>query len=214
KGIFAVQEYLVNGVQEVYRSQGIRINNKHIEVIVRQMMRRVEIVDPGDTRFLEGEAIDKYDFMEENDRIYDKKVVTDAGDSTVLKPGQLVSLRELREENSRLKREDKKPVEYRDAVPATSSPLLQGLTRSSLGVQSWISAASFQETTKVLSTAAIGAKRDELLGLKENVIVGKKIPAGTGLRKYEKLLVMSMEDHKRDEERRALESAMQQEPED
>ena len=214
KGIFAVQEYLVNGVQEVYRSQGIGINNKHIEVIVRQMMRRVEIVDPGDTRFLEGEAVDKYDFMEENDRIYDKKVVTDAGDSTELKPGQLVSLRELREENSKLKREDKKLVEYRDAVSATSSPLLQGLTRSSLGVQSWISAASFQETTKVLSTAAIGAKRDELLGLKENVIVGKKIPAGTGLRKYEKLLVMSMEDHKRDEERRALESAMQQEPED
>ena len=214
KGIFAVQEYLVNGVQEVYRSQAIGINNKHIEVIVRQMMRRVQIEDPGDTRFLEGEAVDKYEFMKENDLIYDKKVVTDAGDSQNLKPGQLVTLRQLREENSYLKRNDLRLVEYRDAVPATSKPLLQGLTRSSLGVQSWISAASFQETTKVLSTAAIGAKRDKLLGLKENVIVGKKIPAGTGLRKYDKLLVMSKEIHEREEERRMLESAMQQKPEE
>jgi len=198
KGPFAVQSYLVNGVQEVYRAQGITINNKHIEVIVRQMMRRVQIEDPGDTTFLEGEAVEKYEFLEQNDWIFDKKVVTDAGDSKKLKPGQLVSLRQLREENSQLRREDKgKLVEYRDAVSATSSPLLQGITKSSLGTESWISAASFQETTKVLSTAAIGAKKDMLNGLKENVIVGKRIPAGTGAREYENLLVSSMEDHLR-----------------
>ncbi|NUQ25018.1 MAG: DNA-directed RNA polymerase subunit beta' [Saprospiraceae bacterium] len=189
KGPFAVQSYLVNGVQEVYRSQGITINNKHIEGIVRQMMRRVQIEDPGDTTFLEGEAADKFEFMEMNDFIFDKKVVTDSGDSNKLKPGQLVTLRQLRDENSYLKRNDKAMVQYRDAIAATSSPLLLGITKASLGTESWISAASFQETTKVLSHAAIGAKRDGLMGLKENVIVGKRIPAGTGLRKYQDLFV-------------------------
>ena len=195
KGPFAVQYHLVNGVQEVYRSQGITINDKHIEVIVRQMMRRVQIEDPGDTRFLEGEAVEKYEFLEENDWIFDKKFVTEAGDSNKLRPGQLVNLRQLREENSFLKRNDKKLVEYRDAVSATSSPILQGITKSSLGTSSWISAASFQETTKVLSQAAIAAKRDFLEGLKENVIVGKKIPAGTGLRRYDRLYVTTREAH-------------------
>ena len=193
KGPFAVQSYLVNGVQEVYRSQGITINDKHIEVIVRQMMRRVLIVDPGDTTFLEGEAADKFEFLNQNDWIFDKKFITDAGESAKLKPGQLVTLRQVREENSYLKRNDKKLVTFRDAIAATSSPLLQGITKSSLGTQSWISAASFQETTKVLSQAAIGAKKDFLQGLKENVIVGKKIPAGTGLREYQRLYVSSME---------------------
>ena len=194
KGPFAVQYYLVNGVQEVYRSQGITINDKHIEVIVRQMMRRVQIEDAGDTTFLEGEAIEKYDFLEQNDWIFDKKFISDPGESNKLKAGQLVSLRQVREENSYLKRNDKKIVEFRDAVPATSSPLLQGITKSSLGTFSWISAASFQETTKVLSTAAIGAKQDFLTGLKENVIVGKRIPAGTGLRKYDDLIVTNKAD--------------------
>lgn len=189
KGPFAVQTYLVNGVQEVYRAQGITINDKHIEVIVRQMMRRVVISDPGDTSFLEGEAVEKYDFLEQNDWIYDKKFVTDSGDSNKLKAGQLVTLRQLREENSYLKRNDLKAVQHRDAVAATSSPELQGITKSSLGTHSWISAASFQETTKVLSTAAIAAREDNLIGLKENVIVGKKIPAGTGLRKFRSLVV-------------------------
>jgi len=189
KGPFAVQSYMVNGVQEVYRSQGIAINDKHIEVIVRQMMRRVEILDPGDTTFLEGEAVDRHEFNEQNDWIYDKKVVADPGDSTSLKAGQIVSIRQLREENSLLKRNDKKIVEVRDAIPATSTILLQGITRASLGVESWISAASFQETTKVLSTAAIAAKKDTLSGLKENVIVGKNIPAGTGLRSFRDLEV-------------------------
>ncbi|MBK8506795.1 MAG: DNA-directed RNA polymerase subunit beta' [Saprospiraceae bacterium] len=189
KGPFAVQTYLVNGVQEVYRAQGITINDKHIEVIVRQMMRRVVIVDPGDTSFLEGEAVEKYDFLEQNDWIFDKKFITEVGDSNKLKAGQLVTLRQLREENSFLKRNDLKAVEYRDAVASTSSPELQGITKSSLGTHSWISAASFQETTKVLSTAAIAAREDGLIGLKENVIVGKKIPAGTGLRKFRSLIV-------------------------
>ncbi|MFK7808889.1 MAG: DNA-directed RNA polymerase subunit beta' [Saprospiraceae bacterium] len=193
KGPFAVQYYLVNGVQEVYRSQGININDKHIEVIVRQMMRRVQIEDAGDTTFLEGEAAEKYDFLEQNDWIFDKKFIEDGGDSAKLKPGQLVTLRQLREENSFLKRNDKKPVTFRDAIPATSSPILQGITRSSLGTSSWISAASFQETTKVLSSAAIAAKQDFLLGLKENVIVGKRIPAGTGARKYDRLHVSHRE---------------------
>ncbi len=205
KGPFAVQSYLVNGVQEVYRSQGITINNKHIEVIVRQMMRRVQIEDAGDTSFLEGEAVEKYDFLEQNDWIFDKKIVTNSGDSNKLRPGQLVTLRQVREENSFLRRNDKELVQYRDAVAATSSPLLQGITKSSLGTTSWISAASFQETTKVLSTAAIGAKQDFLNGLKENVIVGKKIPAGTGMKKYENLLVMSQDDYERSEARRAQE---------
>ncbi|TXB63515.1 DNA-directed RNA polymerase subunit beta' [Phaeodactylibacter luteus] len=202
KGPFAVQSYLVNGVQEVYRAQGITINNKHIEVIVRQMMRRVQIEDPGDTTFLEGEAVEKYEFLEQNDWIFDKKIVTESGDSTNLRPGQLVTLRQLREENSLLRRNDKELVQYRDAVPATSSSLLQGITRSSLGTESWISAASFQETTKVLSTAAIGAKMDFLNGLKENVIVGKRIPAGTGMRKYNDLFVTTKEAHEEHEARR------------
>jgi DNA-directed RNA polymerase subunit beta' len=202
RGPFAVQQYIVNGIQEVYRSQGIGINDKHIEVIVRQMMRRVEIEDPGDTKFLEGEAVEKYAFLEENDWIFDKKFVEEAGDSNNLKPGMLVTLRQIREENSYLKRNDLKLVEYRDAVSATSKPILQGITKSSLGTVSWISAASFQETTKVLSTAAIGAKQDFLNGLKENVIVGKKIPAGTGLKKYDALKV------------KPIESAYEQEPEE
>ncbi len=193
RGPAAVQQYLVNGIQEVYRSQGITINNKHIEVIVRQMMRRVQIEDPGDTSFLEGEAVDKFEFLEVNDWIFDKKFVLEGGDSNRLRPGQLVTLRQLREENSFLKRNDKKIVEYRDAVAATSSPLLQGITKSSLGTRSWISAASFQETTKVLSTAAIAAKVDGLQGLKENVIVGKKIPAGTGLRRFDHVFVTTKE---------------------
>ncbi|HPQ21036.1 MAG TPA: DNA-directed RNA polymerase subunit beta', partial [Saprospiraceae bacterium] len=189
KGPFAVQSYLVNGVREVYRSQGISINDKHIEVIVRQMMRRLEILDPGDTSFLEGEPVEKNDFLEQNDWIFDKKVVVEPGDSKTLKAGQIISIRQLREENSSLKRNDKKEVEVRDAIPATSRPILQGITRASLGVVSWISAASFQETTKVLSTAAIAAKQDTLSGLKENVIVGKSIPAGTGLKEFNDMIV-------------------------
>ena len=202
KGPFAVQYYLVNGVQEVYRSQGITINDKHIEVIVRQMMRRVQIEDPGDTIFLEGEAVEKYDFLEQNDWIFDKKFVIESNDSQKLKPGQLVTLRQLREENSYLKRNDMKVVEFRDAVAATSSPLLQGITKSSLGVYSWISAASFQETTKVLSQAAIGAKIDYLAGLKENVIVGKKIPAGTGMAEFNNMFVTSKEAYDKSNARR------------
>jgi DNA-directed RNA polymerase subunit beta' len=193
KGPFAVQSHLVNGVQEVYRSQGIAINDKHIEVIVRQMMRRLEIIDPGDTSFLQGEAVERYEFLEQNDWIFDKKFITDAGESNRLKPGQLATLRQVREENSFLKRNDKKLVQFRDAIPATSQPMLQGITRSSLGTESWISAASFQETTKVLSTAAINAAKDGLNGLKENVIIGKRIPAGTGMRKYQKLFVTAGE---------------------
>jgi DNA-directed RNA polymerase subunit beta' len=214
KGPFAVQSYLVNGVQEVYRSQGIAINDKHIEVIVRQMMRRVIIEDPGDTNFLEGEAVEKWDFIEQNDWIFDKKVITDAGESNKLKAGQLVSLRQIREENSYLKRNDRKLVTYRDAVAATSSSMLQGITRSSLGTESWISAASFQETTKVLSQAAIEAKTDNLYGLKENVIVGKKIPAGTGMRKFDNLFVTSMESHKAYKDRRMLMEAEEEEYEE
>ncbi len=195
KGPFAVQSYLVNGVQEVYRSQGIAINDKHIEVIVRQMMRRVEILDPGDTSFLEGEAVSRHDFYEQNDWIFDKKVVTDPGDSTNLKAGQIVSIRQFREDNSILKRNDKKLVQVRDAVSATSRVILQGITRASLGVDSWISAASFQETTKVLSTAAIAAKKDGLTGLKENVIVGKNIPAGTGMRFFSDIKVEPINEY-------------------
>lgn len=190
KGPFAVQAYIVNEIQEVYRSQGISINDKHIEVIVRQMMRRVNIEDPGDTIFLEGESAEKYEFLQQNDWIYDKKFIMDAGDSTKLKAGELVTIRQIREENSHLKRNDMKTVEFRDAVPATSSSMLQGITRASLSTYSWISAASFQETTKVLSSAAISAKTDYLEGLKENVIVGKLIPAGTGLIDRKNLIVM------------------------
>lgn len=195
KGPFAVQEYVVNEIQEVYRLQGVKINDKHIEVIVRQMMRKATIVDPGDTRFLEDDLVDKFEFVNENDYIFDKKVVTDVGDSTKLRAGQIVTLREVREENSILRRNDKKPVEYRDANPATSTPTLLGITKASLGVQSWISAASFQETTKVLSSAAINGKTDEMLGLKENVITGHPIPAGTGLRKFDSIIVGSKEEY-------------------
>jgi DNA-directed RNA polymerase subunit beta' len=195
QGPFAVQQYVVNEIQEVYRLQGVRINDKHIEVIVRQMMRKVSIVDPGDTKFLEEDLTDKFEFLEENDYIYDKKVVTDPGESARLRAGQIVSLRELREENSVLRRSDKKLVEYRDAKPATSAPTLLGITKASLGVQSWISAASFQETTKVLSSAAIQGKTDDMLGLKENVITGHLIPAGTGLREFENMIVGSKEEY-------------------
>ena len=195
KGPFAVQEYVVNEIQEVYRLQGVKINDKHIEVIVRQMMRKVTIEDAGDTKFLEGDTEDRIDFNAENDFVFDKKVVTDAGDSTKLKPGQIITVRELREENSILRRADKKLVEFRDAKPATSSPLLLGITKASLGTHSWISAASFQETTKVLSSAAIQGKTDEMLGLKENVITGHHIPAGTGLRDFENMIVGSKEEY-------------------
>jgi DNA-directed RNA polymerase subunit beta' len=195
RGPYAVQEYVVNEIQEVYRLQGVKINDKHIEVIVRQMMKKVEIVDAGDTKFLEEDLEDRFDFIEENDRIYDKKVVTEAGESTKLKPGQIVTVRELREENSILRRNDKKVVEVRDAKPATARPVLLGITKASLGVQSWISAASFQETTKVLSQAAIQGKVDMMLGLKENVITGHLIPAGTGQKEFEKLIVGSKEEY-------------------
>ncbi|HSR37302.1 MAG TPA: hypothetical protein VLL95_00175, partial [Phnomibacter sp.] len=195
KGPFAVQEYVVNEIQEVYRLQGVKINDKHIEVIVRQMMKKVEIMDAGDTRFLEEDLEDRFDFIDENDRIYDKKVVVEPGDSTKFRPGQIISLRELREENSVLRRADQKLMEVRDANPATAKPVLLGITKASLGVQSWISAASFQETTKVLSTAAIHGKRDDMLGLKENVITGHPIPAGTGLREFDNLIVGSKEEY-------------------
>ncbi|MGZ5254718.1 MAG: DNA-directed RNA polymerase subunit beta', partial [Flavitalea sp.] len=195
RGPFAVQEYVVNEIQEVYRLQGVKINDKHIEVIVRQMMKKVEIVDPGDTRFLEGDLEDRFDFNEENDYIYDKKVVTESGESAKLKAGQIVSLREIREENSILRRADRKLVEFRDANSATSQPVLLGITKASLGTQSWISAASFQETTKVLSSAAINGKTDEMLGLKENVITGHPIPAGSGLREFENMIVGSKEEY-------------------
>jgi len=195
KGPFAVQEYVVNEIQEVYRLQGVRINDKHIESIVRQMMKKLEIVDPGDTRFLEEDLVDRFEFNEENDWIYDKKVVLDPGDSAKLKAGQIVSLRELREENSILRRGDRKLAEFRDANSATSRPVLLGITKASLGTQSWISAASFQETTKVLSSAAIQGKTDDMLGLKENVITGHHIPAGTGLREFENMIIGSKEEY-------------------
>ncbi|HNX85617.1 MAG TPA: DNA-directed RNA polymerase subunit beta' [Bacteroidales bacterium] len=195
KGPMKVQEYIVNEIQEVYRLQGVKINDKHFETIVRQMMRKVEVEDPGDSRFLEGELINKIDFQDENDWIYGKKVVEDPGDSPTLKAGQIISARKLRDEISMLKRKDKKLVMARDAKPATAFQILQGITRASLQTKSWISAASFQETTKVLTQAAINARQDELLGLKENVIVGHLIPAGTGLREYENLIVGSKEDY-------------------
>jgi DNA-directed RNA polymerase subunit beta' len=194
KGPTKVQEYLVNEIQEVYRLQGVKINDKHFEVIVRQMMRKVLIEDPGDTKFLEGQTINKLDFKEENDFVFDKKVVLDAGDSNAVKPGQIITARKLRDENSMLKRKDMKTIDARDAVPATATQVLQGITRASLQTKSFISAASFQETTKVLNEAAISGKSDELLGLKENVIVGHLIPAGTGLREYENIVVGSQEE--------------------
>lgn len=195
KGPFAVQEYVVNEIQEVYRLQGVKINDKHIEVIVRQMMKKVIIVDAGDTKFLEEDLEDRNDFNEENDRIFDKKVVEAEGGSTKFKAGQIVSVRELREENSMLRREDKELVTVRDAKPATAHPVLLGITKASLGVPSWISAASFQETTKVLSSAAIQGKTDLMTGLKENVITGHKIPAGTGLREFDRIIVGSKEEY-------------------
>ncbi len=194
QGPTKVQEYIVNEVQEVYRMQGVKINDKHYEVIVRQMMRKVVIVDPGDTKFLEKQEVDKIAFMDENNWIYGRKVVEEPGDSENLKVGQIVSLRQLREENSMLKRKDMKLVEVRDAIPATSSQVLQGITKAALQTKSFISAASFQETTKVLNEASIRAKEDGLEGLKENVIVGHKIPAGTGQRKYNDLLVGSKDE--------------------
>ena len=197
QGPTKVQEYIVNEIQEVYRLQGVKINDKHFEIIVRQMMRKVEIVDPGDTRFLPEQLVDKWEFMQENDEIWDKKVVLDAGDSENLKAGQIVSVRRLRDENSILKRQDLRLVEARDAVPATSNQVLQGITRAALKTSSFMSAASFQETTKVLSEAAIHGKVDTLEGLKENVICGHPIPAGTGQREYEKLVVASMDDYQR-----------------
>jgi DNA-directed RNA polymerase subunit beta' len=197
KGPTAVQDYLVNEIQEVYRLQGVKINDKHIEVIVSQMMQKVEILDAGDTNFLQNQIVDKWAFREENDNIMDKKVVMDAGDSSSLKPGMIITSRRLRDENSSLKRRDLKLVQVRDAETAVSQPTLQGITAASLGTESFISAASFQETTKVLSEAAIRGKRDELLGLKENVIVGHLIPAGTGQRRIQSMLVGSQEDYDR-----------------
>ena len=197
KGPTAVQEYIVNEVQDVYRLQGVKINDKHFEIIVRQMMRKVQINDPGDTSFLEQEVVDKLDFAEENDRIWGKKVVTDAGDSENLKPGQIVTARKLRDENSLLRRRDLRLVQVRDAVAATSTQILQGITRAALQTKSFMSAASFQETTKVLNEAAIRGKVDHLEGMKENVICGHLIPAGTGLREFEKLVVGSKEEYER-----------------
>ncbi|SHJ69593.1 DNA-directed RNA polymerase subunit beta' [Aquimarina spongiae] len=194
KGPSAVQQYLVNEVQEVYRLQGVKINDKHFEVVVRQMMRKVRIQDPGDTIFLENQLVHKSDFIEENDAIFGMKVVEDAGDSETLKAGQIVSPRDLRDENSVLRREDKNLVTARDASPATATPILQGITRASLQTKSFISAASFQETTKVLNEAAVSGKVDTLEGLKENVIVGHRIPAGTGMRSYESIIVGSKEE--------------------
>lgn len=195
KGPTAVQEYLVNEIQEVYRLQGVKINDKHIEAIVRQMMRKVEVLDPGDTSFLPGQVVEKVAFFEENDGIMDNKVVVDAGESATLKPGQIVTPRRLRDENSSLRRKDMKLVEVRDAEAAVSRPTLQGITQSSLGTDSFISAASFQETTKVLSEASIRGKQDGLLGLKENVIVGHLIPAGTGVRNYQEIIVGNNEEY-------------------
>ena len=197
QGPIKVQEYIVNEIQEVYRMQGVKINDKHFEIIVRQMMRKVQIVDPGDTRFLPEQLVDKWEFNEENDSMFGKKVVQDAGDSTELRPGQIVTTRRLRDENSALKRQDLKLVQARDAIPATSNQILQGITRAALRTNSFMSAASFQETTKVLSEAAIRGKVDTLEGLKENVICGHLIPAGTGQRDFERIIVASMDDYNR-----------------
>ena len=197
EGPTAVQEYIVNEVQNVYRLQGVKINDKHFEIIVRQMMRKVRIDDPGDTCFLEQELVDKLDFADENDRIWGKKLVIDAGDSDVLSKGQIVSARKLGDENSSLKRRSLKTVQVRDAVAATSTQILQGITRAALGTKSFMSAASFQETTKVLCEAAIRGKVDNLEGMKENVICGHLIPAGTGMRQFDKIIVGSKEDYDR-----------------
>ncbi len=197
KGPTAVQEYIVNEIQDVYRLQGVKINDKHFEVIVRQMMRKVQIDEPGDTRFLEQQIVDKLDFAEENDRIWGKKVVTDPGDSETMKAGMIVTARKLRDENSQLKRRDLKLVEVRDAVPATSVQILQGITRAALQTKSFMSAASFQETTKVLNEAAISGKTDYLEGMKENVICGHLIPAGTGMREFGRIIVGDMDDYEK-----------------
>ena len=195
EGPLAVQRYILNGIMEVYRLQGVKINDKHVEVIIRQMMKHIEIVDPGDTTFLEGEFVSRWDLKQANDWIYDKKVVTEAGDSANVKPGQIISIRKLRDENSQLKRKDMKLIEVKDAQSATVTQIIMGITKASLGTHSFMSAASFQETTKVLNEAAISGKVDRMLGLKENVIVGHLIPAGTGLRDYEKLVVGSKEEY-------------------
>ena len=197
KGPTAVQEYIVNEVQDVYRLQGVKINDKHFEIIVRQMMRKVQIVEPGDTTFLEQEVVDKLDFAEENDRIWGKKYVLDAGDSENVYVGQIISARKLRDENSNLTRRDLKTIKVRDVIPATSTQILQGITKAALQTKSFMSAASFQETTKVLNEAAIRGKVDHLEGMKENVICGHLIPAGTGLRQWDKLQVGSKEEYER-----------------
>jgi DNA-directed RNA polymerase subunit beta' len=194
QGPTAVQEYLVNEIQEVYRLQGVKINDKHFEVIVRQMMRKVEILDAGDTRFLQGSTVDKAEFIDENDLLFDKVVVTEAGDSEKFLPGQVITALQFRTENSELKRKDRTVMESREAITATARPILQGITRASLQTDSWISAASFQETTKVLNEAAVQGKTDFLNGLKENVIVGHPIPAGSGSRRFQKMLVGNSED--------------------
>jgi DNA-directed RNA polymerase subunit beta' len=194
KGVGAVQEYLVNEIQEVYRIQGVKINDKHIEIIVRQMMQKVRVVDSGDTKFLEGDYVDKLKFEEENESLRDKVVIVSKGDSKY-KNGQIVSKKKMRETNVDLKKKAKKVVEMRDAEPSTAEPVLLGITTAALSTDSFISAASFQETTKVLTQAAINARQDELMGLKENVIVGHLIPAGTGLREYENLIVGSREEY-------------------
>lgn len=197
KGPTAVQEYILNEVQDVYRMQGVKINDKHFEVIIRQMMRKVEIEDPGDTRFLERQVVDKSEFFQENDWIYNKKIISDAGEAEGLRAGQIISARRLRDENSVLRRKDKRLIEARDAIPATSSQVLQGITRAALQTRSWLSAASFQETTKVLNESAIMGKVDFLDGLKENVICGHLIPAGTGLKEYKNLVVGSKTEYDR-----------------
>jgi DNA-directed RNA polymerase subunit beta' len=194
KGPTKVQEYIVNEIQEVYRLQGVKINDKHFEVVVRQMMRKVEIEDPGDTKFLEGEIVNKLDFQEENDWIFSKKVITETGDLPQYKAGQIIAARKLRDENSVLKRRDQSLIVAIDAKPATARQILQGITKASLQTRSFLSAASFQETTKVLTDAAVNAKSDSLLGLKENVLVGHLIPAGTGLREYNNIIVGSKEE--------------------
>ena len=191
KGPMKVQEYIVNEIQEVYRMQDVKINDKHFEVIVRQMMRKVEIDEPGDSKFLEGDLVNRTDFQEENDWLFGRQVIEDAGDSQRYKAGEIISTRDFREENSNLKRKDLRLLTSRPAKPATAKQMLQGITRASLQTTSWISAASFQETTKVLTEASIRAKTDYLLGMKENVIVGHKIPAGTGLRTYNGIRVAS-----------------------
>jgi len=214
KGPTAVQEDLVNEIQEGYRLQGVKINDKHIEAIVSQMMQKVEIIDSGDTSFLVGEFVDKFEFREENDTILDKKFVVETGDSNRFKPGQIITARELRDENSSLKRKDQKLVEVRDAMAAVSKPTLQGITQASLKTESWLSAASFQETTKVLSEAAIRGKADKLMGLKENVIVGHLIPAGTGQRRLNDVLVNSKEEYERMMQESALSPSKETELQD